>query len=275
MPVPFSLFIAALLCCGGVSGLLSGLFGIGGGILNVPLLDMLFQASGLPPDRALHMAAGTSVLTVVPTAFVALRNQLQRDAVDRVLVRRWGPALVLGALAGGVIANRLPATALSLLFGFFVLMLAGFMGLAPAGLYIRGKPPQGITSKPVALALGLLAGTLGIGGGALTVPVLVLCRMPVHRAIGTSAAITLMIAVPSSIIFMLGQAVSGMPPDDAALIGSFGNVNLLAFALLAPVAMLAAPYGVRLAHRLNAMKLRRSLSLLLAVIALKMIAAGW
>jgi uncharacterized membrane protein YfcA len=271
MPTPELLqFAAAILAAGAFAGLLAGLFGVGGGIITVPVLYSVFKLVHVPPDTAIHVAVGTSLATIIPTSLSSLRAHLQYGAVDKDILRVWGPPVVIGSAMGGIVDNQLSGPALSLIFGIFAIGIAIFMGFAP--MSPKGnEPPQTspIAQRILAWLIGFVSAMVGVGGGSLSVPAMVLSRVPIHRAIGTSTAVGLLISLSATVMFLL-LPVGG----DNSLPGSFGHVNLYAFALLAPATMLTAPKGARLAHRLPAVKLRRIFAIFLLLIAARMIGAA-
>jgi uncharacterized membrane protein YfcA len=280
MPLPeLFAFVLAIVVFGGIAGLIAGMFGIGGGVITVPLLYTIFKSSGVSSDLAIHTAIGTSLLTIIPTSIASLRAHAKHNAVDIAVIKAWAPAIILGAILGGMIANHLSGQALSLIFGFFTAAIAAFMGLTPSNLHAGKKPPKGFAQKSMAFLIGLISAMVGIGGGSLTVPTLVMYRTPIHRAIGTASAIGILISLPASAVFMLSHTSYGANLATAGggfvPFGNFGNVNILAFALLAPVTMLMAPKGARLAHRLHATHLQRIFAFFLALIAVRMIVAAW
>src|SRR5882672_3095421 len=118
MPLPelFS-FVLAIAVFGSIAGLIAGLFGVGGGVIVVPLLYTLFRAVNTAPDIAIHTAVGTSLLTIVLTSIASLRAHSQHDAIDKAILKNWGVAIVLGSILGGLIANHLSGPALSFIFG--------------------------------------------------------------------------------------------------------------------------------------------------------------
>src|ERR1700722_9517024 len=279
MPLPeLFAFVVAVIVFGGIAGVIAGMFGIGGGVIIVPMLFTIFKASGVAPDIAIHMAVGTSLLTIVPTSIASLRAHGRLKAIDRETLKTWSGAVVIGALLGGMIANHLSGQALSFIFGMFTAAIAVAMGLPPPNIHSDGRrPPRGFAQKSLAFLIGLISAMVGIGGGSLTVPTLVMYRMSIHRAIGTASAIGLLIALPASFVFMLSQgslSASSLVEGSHMPIGSFGHVDFLAFALLAPVTMLMAPTGARLAHKLPADNLRRVFAVFLALIAIKMLATA-
>jgi uncharacterized protein len=272
-------FVLAVVVFGGMAGLIAGMFGIGGGVIIVPLLFMIFKASGVVADTAIHTAVGTSLLIIVATSIASLRAHHKHNAVDKALLKEWATPIVIGSILGGLIAVQISGAALSIIFGFFTAAIAIFMALAPSHMHGGSRAPKGFAQKSLAFMIGLISSIVGIGGGSLTVPTLVMYRIPIHRAIGTASAIGLMISIPASIVFMLSHVLHSTLVTASSkapvLLGSFGNVDFLAFALLAPVTMYMAPMGAKLAHRLPAANLRRIFAGFLAVIAIRMIITAW
>lgn len=260
-------FALILFVTGAGAGLIAGLFGVGGGIIVVPVLFAILKLMRVAPDLAIHMAVGTSLAVIVATSIASLRTHARHNAVDRTILKQWSPAIVCGSLLGGYVANILSGPALSLIFGIFTVFIASLMGFAPPHLRMAKHPPKGWKQTPLAGGIGFISALVGVGGGSLSVPTLVLCNVPIHRAVGTASALGFMISLPATAVFMLSKAPAGTLPP-----GSFGHVNLIAFALLAPVTMLTAPIGAKLAHRLHAKKLRRYFAIFLFLVAIKMIA---
>jgi uncharacterized membrane protein YfcA len=274
----FLFFALAILFCGTFAGMLAGLFGIGGGIIMVPILFSLFKAGGSPPDVAMHVAIGTSLMTIVPTSFISMRSHWRHGAVDTTILKQWGPPTMVGAVLGGLAANHMSGSSLTLIFGFFVLAVALVMGLTPANLRANKHLAQTGVQRGLAFVIGLISSLVGVGGGSLSVPTLVICRMPMHRAIGTSAGLGFLISLPAAVVFLFSQLTHGaamrVVMKKGVLAGSFGNVDLLAFVLLVPATMLVAPLGAKLAHRLPPANLQRGFAVFLMVIALRMLYAG-
>jgi len=264
MPPPLDplLFITLLVLLGAAAGGIAGLFGIGGGIVIVPALAMLFKTCGLLPDAAMHAAIGASMMTIVPTSIASIRAHARHDAIDRATVKHWTPTVIGGAIIGGLIALYLSGAALSLIFGVFVGLLALFMGFAPTLRPSPNTSPRGWKQRGLAFVIGFVSALVGIGGGSLTVPTLVISRMPIHKAIGTSSVIGLLISLPAALVYL------------ATHITHEAVLPLASFGILAPLTMVTAPYGAKLAHRLPAQKLKRVFALLLVVIAVKMLRTG-
>jgi uncharacterized membrane protein YfcA len=265
---PLALFAATLLATGVAAGLLAGLLGVGGGIVIVPVLYHLFGALGVDPAVRMHVAVGTSLATIVVTAYRSLASHRAHGAVDTELLRRWAPAVAAGALVGIVGAARLRGGALSAVFGAVALLVSAHMAFGRSGWRVAQAPPGGPGRFAAGGGVGLLSVMMGLGGGTLGVPVLTLLGIPIHRAVGTAAGLGLVIAVPGAIgMALAGLGVPELPP------GCIGYVNALGFALIVPATWWAAPHGARWAHRLPTVGLRRAFALFLGLTALRMLAA--
>jgi len=259
-------FIAAMLLTGAAGGLLAGLLGVGGGIIVVPVLDLVLRLLGISPAVALHCAVATSLATIIPTSVSSTRAHLQRGAVDLALARRWALPLLLGSTAGTLLATRLAGDALAAVFGGVALLVAVKM-LAPLDhLRLREELPHGAAAWTMPFGIGGISSMMGIGGGTLSVPLLTLCSVPIHRAVGTAALFGLAISVPGTLAFMLAAPAPGLLPP-----GSIGYVNLVGFALIAPLSMLTAPWGARLAHRLSRRDLSRAFGVFPGIVAARML----
>ncbi len=257
---------AALLAAGIGAGLLAGMLGVGGGIVIVPVLYHLFSLLGIPEDVRMHVAVGTSLATIIPTSISSARAHASRGAVDMDLLRALGPAVFFGTLMGAGLAGLLRGDVLSAVFAVVALAVAANMAFGMEGVALRDGLPQGWRKLTIGGLIGGISAMMGIGGGSLTVPVLSACQYPIRKAVGTAAAVGLIIAVPGALGFIAtGWGVDGLPP------GSLGYVNLIGFALVVPTTMLAAPWGARLAHAVRPQLLRRAFAAFLCLTALRMI----
>jgi len=260
--------IAGLGLTGVISGLLAGLLGVGGGIVIVPVLFWGLTLFGFPSAIINHLAVGTSLAVIIPTSISSMRAHSRRGTVDWSLLRLWGPAIFTGALIGGVMSKFIPGTGLRLVFGVVGLLVAINMA-SPKHLVVSGHlPKKGWANRAIATVIGFISSLMGIGGGTLSVPTLTSFSYPVHRAVGTSAALGLLIAIPGVAGFIwAGLGVAGRPPL------SLGFVSLPAAAIIAPVSFLLAPWGAKLAHTLNPRYLRLAFAFFLAITAGRMLIA--
>jgi len=263
--------IAALIAAAVAGGLIAGLLGVGGGLILVPALDFALQAAGISPAVALHVAVATSMATIVPTAISSSRSHARRGAVDAAVVRRWSVPIVVGALAGSLLAARLEPAVLAIVFGVVAFAAALKMLLPIDHIVLRQGLPGGVGGALIPAAIGAVSSMMGIGGGTLSVPTMTLLGEPVHKAVGTAALLGLWIAVPATLGYLLAQ-----PPDAAGLPPwTVGYVSLPGLALIAPVTWAVAPLGARLAHSLDRRKLTAAFGVFLLVVALRMLYRAW
>jgi uncharacterized membrane protein YfcA len=252
-----------LLGTGALAGAAAGLLGVGGGLVVVPALTFLFAAWGLEPGLAVHSAVGTSLATIVVTGTASVRAHHRHGAVLWPRVRRLGPAVAVGAVAGALLAHHMPGPGLRAAVGVFELLVAvrmAFSAFAP-------REGQGRPDAPLwGLPIGAVSALVGIGGGTLTVPYLAARGVSLHRAVGTGAALGVPIALAGGIALVLvGWGEAGLPAP------RLGYVYLPGFAAVAVASALFAPLGARLAHRLPADRLRRVFAVVLAVAGLRML----
>ncbi len=262
----FLLWVAPYLVLGAFTGFAAGMLGIGGGLVLVPILTMMFAAQGVfPPGEVLHMALGTSMASIIFTAIASLRAHHSHGAVLWDVVKTITPGILIGTGVGTLFASNVPVRALAVFFAGFVCLVALQMGLN-----LKPKPsrelPGPIVVGVVGMVIGVLSSLVAIGGGALTVPFLSWCNVQVQKAIGTSAAVGLPIAIGGTVGYVFnGWGVGGLPS------GSLGFVYLPALAVLVVMSMLTAPYGARMAHRLPVLTLKRIFAVLLVLLAAKMV----
>jgi uncharacterized membrane protein YfcA len=248
--------LLALLAAGGLlAGFLSGLLGIGGGGVLVPVLYEVFGVAGVPEDVRMHVTLGTTLGVIAPTVFRSFSAFRARGTVDLDVVKRMGPWIFLGVVAGVIIAYYASSEALRWVWVFFGTLLALKMFLGRDDWKLADHLPGPPWFETAAFLIGLLSTLMGIGGATFTVPLLTLHGMPLLRAVGTATGIGTVIAVPGIIGYIIsGWGEQSLPPL------SLGYVNIGAL-LIVPLAVLASPYGVRLAHRIS----KRALELAFAV----------
>jgi uncharacterized membrane protein YfcA len=234
---------AAMLLTGCVAGVLAGLFGIGGGIVIVPVLEATLGIAGVDPAIRMHIAVATSLATIVPTSLSSARAHHARQSVDLDIVRRWSPWVLIGALGGAWVAAQLQSRTLAIVFATLALLVAVKMLLLPETRSLARSVPAGPAMIPVPLGIGAASSMMGIGGGTFSVMTLTLFGMPIHRAIGTAALFGLAISLPGTAGYILtGWSDPRLPPL------CLGYVSLVGFLLIAPATWLTAPLGARLAH---------------------------
>ncbi|MGI9309277.1 MAG: sulfite exporter TauE/SafE family protein [Gammaproteobacteria bacterium] len=261
------IWLVPLLAAAGVlAGLLAGLLGVGGGVIVVPALYLIFGYLDVELAVRMHLAVGTSLATMIPTSIRSVRAHNARGAFDATIFWQWVPAMAVGVLSGAWIASQVNFVVLVGLFGCVALIVALYMAFADAEWKIADKPPGKLWRQPLAAMIGCISSMMGIGGGTFSVPVLTLFGLPIHRAVGTAAGLGMVIAIPGMLGFIAGGwNSSGLPPF------SLGYVSWLAFLLLSPATILAAPWGARLAHSLSPKTLRRVFAVFLGVTSMRML----
>lgn len=259
------LFFAAYVLVGGVVGTLAGLLGIGGGLIVVPALMFLFAVEKLPAPYHVHLAVGTSLATIIFTGFASVRAHHAHGAVEWGVVFRMTPGILIGTGGAALLALHLSTGFLKWLFACFVIFVALQMILDIKPHAARDIP--GRTGLFTAGALiGGLSSLVGIGGGSMTVPFLVWCNVTVQRAIATSAAIGLPIALAGTTGYMIsGYGISGLPA------WCIGFIYLPALLGIAFASMLTAPMGARLAHRLPVQNLKKAFACFLLIMATRLV----
>jgi uncharacterized membrane protein YfcA len=255
----------AMLLTGCVAGVLAGLFGIGGGIVIVPVLEAALGFAGVDPAIRMHIAVATSLATIIPTSISSARAHHARDSVDIPLVRRWAVFVLAGAVAGAWLASQLHSRTLALVFAALALLVALKMLLLPGTRNVTAEVPRGVLVPAIPIAIGGASSMMGIGGGTFSVMALTLFGMPIHRAVGTASLFGLVISLPATLAYVAnGWGDPRLPP------WSLGFVNLLGFLLIAPATWLTAPLGARIAHAFTPRTLSIAFGLFLAVVAVRL-----
>lgn len=261
-----SLILIAYVIVGFVAGLLSGLLGLGGGVVIVPSLLVLFSWQQFPEDQLMHLATGTSLATVVITSLMTTWVQSKQKSVQWAVLTWLIPGMVLGALGGIVVGNFLPGAFLKSAFAFFCLLLGVKMLLATQSLITpEKKAPPKVLAIVLAIFIGMCAGLLGIGGGVLVIPLLLWYGLEVPQVSATSAACALPTAASGAITAMVvGWHTLGLPAK------SLGFVYWPAAVSMGIASLFASPIGVWLVHRLPVAIVKRIFGGILLIIAATM-----
>jgi uncharacterized protein len=251
--------VAELLLLGVATGFLAGLLGIGGGMLMVPFLTMIFSHRGVDPALAVKMAIATSMATILFTSISSVRAHHARGAVRWRLVARFAPWLVLGGLLAG-------AGMFSLLKGWVLaLVFAGFVGFSATQMLLNRKPqpsrqmPGTLGTGLAGTGIGFISGLVGAGGAFISVPFMTWCNVPMHNAVATSAALGFPIALSNTV----GYVIAGWNLPPSPVPGTLGYLVLPALATIAVASVLTAPLGARAAHAMDTTSLKRVFAVLL------------
>lgn len=259
---------ATLLAAGALTGMLAGMFGVGGGALIVPVLYEVFGVLDVPDETRMPLAVGTSLAIIIPTSIRSWLSHRARGAVDASLLKIWAVPIILGVLAGAVIARFAPALVFQLVF----VVVAGVNAIklisGTKRWDIAADLPTGAPLRAYGGVIGLFSSLMGIGGGQIANIIMTTHGRPIHQAVATSAGIGVLISVPGAIGYMLaGWGQPGLPAD------AIGFVSLLGFILFVPTTLMTASLGVRLAHSLSSRALELAFGIFLSIVCLRFIYA--
>ncbi|MBN8759900.1 MAG: hypothetical protein BGO61_06430 [Thiobacillus sp. 65-69] len=265
MPELAPALLAGYFALGLATGFVAGLLGVGGGLIIVPVLIVLLHAQGLAAGMEPQLALGTSLAVIVFTSLSSVRAHHRHGAVEWTVVRRITLGVLAGTFVGALLASRVPATVLKVFFVAFLFYAAIQMWLDFRPAPHRAMPGRAGTTLAGSV-IGLVSSWVGIGGGTLSVPFMLFHNIPLHRAIGTSAAIGFPIALAGAAGYVVGgRHTAGLPT------GSLGFVYLPALAGIVAGSVLTAPLGAWTSHRLPVRRLKRIFALLLLVLAIRML----
>ena len=240
------LLIILLLTTGIFAGTIAGLFGIGGGVVIVPALYYIFTLAEIDESSRMHLAVGTSLANIIPTSIISSYSHYKRKAVDFNLIKLIAPSLVVGVIFGAFVVSNISGSSLMLTYAILLFLIAlQFFFWRDEWQLADGFPKNNLKHIYGSL-IGFLSTIIGIGGGSLSTPLLKIYNFEIHKAIGTAAGIGAIIAIPGTIGFVL----SGIY-NNVSLPLSVGYVNFLGLMMVSPMTVLAAPYGVKLAHYLS------------------------
>src|SRR5215467_2800888 len=249
----------AVIAGGVVSGLLAGLFGIGGGAVIVPVLFEVFRLLGVPDEVRMQLCVGTSLAIIVPTTVRSYWAHRAKGLVVSAVLRSWTLPAVIGVALGSITAAIAPAAVFELAFVVIAAIIATKF-LAGREDWVLGRLlPGRIGMAAYGFVVGLASSMMGISGGSLATLVMTLYGVPIHNAVATAAG--------------LGYIVAGLPHQALLPPVSLGFVSVIGVVLIAPIASWIAPFGARLAHRLPKRRLDIWFCLFLIAASLRFVAS--
>ncbi|WP_017443784.1 sulfite exporter TauE/SafE family protein [Gayadomonas joobiniege] len=257
---------AGLAATGVFAGILAGLFGVGGGIVIVPVLYFLLQQFNVSPESAMQIATATSLATIIPTSVSSIRAHQKKGNIHGALLKLWGPIIILFAVLGSFAASQISGHSLTLMFAVIALLVSLNMLFRSGAPALFNQLPGRFLQRIMAAAVGGLSVMIGIGGGTIGVPLLTSFNVAAHKAVGTAAVFGLLIAVPGTLVMLL----TGIAPADAPF-GNWGLISLPAFLILMPLTILFAPIGANIGSRLNSAQLKKGFAVLLVITGIRMI----
>lgn len=260
-----ALLAVAILVAGTMAGFFAGLLGIGGAAFIVPVLYEVFRLLNVPEEVRFHLCVGTSLAFIVPISIRSFLVHREKGAVRMDVLRLWAVPVVIGVIVGALIAYVASSAIFKSIYIVFTVAMAARLLFGRENWRIAGHLP----SRPVTIAsgfvIGLISALMGVGGGGFSTIFLTLYGQTIHVAVATSSGVGIFISIPGTIGYMLAgwphQAL--MPPL------SVGYVSFLGLLLFAPVSVLAAPYGARLAHKWSRRRLEMAFGLFLLAVAIR------
>lgn len=261
--------LLAVIAAGGVTGLLAGLFGIGGGAVIVPVLFEIFQLFGVPDTVRMQLCIGTSLAIILPTAWRSYQAHRARGMVIPDVLRIWTVPVIAGVALGAAIASVAPAAIFKVVFVLIAALIVTKMLFVRDRWRIADGLPGRKAMVGYGFAIGLGSSLMGISGGSLATMVLTLYGKPIHNAVATSSGI----GVPISIAGTLGYIAAGLPHQALLPPLSLGFVSLIGVAAIAPISSWVAPLGARLAHALPTRWLEVAFGLFLLLAAGRFVAS--
>jgi uncharacterized protein len=253
--------VAAVVSAGIMTGMLAGLFGIGGGAVIVPVLFEVFRVVGVPDEVRMQLCIGTSLAIIVPTTIRSYRAHRARGFVIAPVMRDWAVPSMIGVVLGSVAAAIAPAGMFKIAFVVIAGIIATKLLLGRDDWLIANDLPGRLTMNGYGFLIGLASSLMGISGGSLATLVLTLYGKPIHNAVATSAGI----GVPITIAGTVGYCLAGLPHQSQLPPFSIGFVSVIGVLMMAPISSYVAPFGARLAHALPKRRLEVAFGLFLLV----------
>ncbi|HEY8578359.1 MAG TPA: sulfite exporter TauE/SafE family protein [Beijerinckiaceae bacterium] len=260
-----AILAVGLVASGAITGVLAGVFGVGGGAVIVPVLYELFRLIGVPDDVRMALCVGTSLAIIIPTSIASFRAHRKRGTVDMDILRAWAVPVVIGVILGAAAARFAAPAVFQLVF----VLVAGVNAVRLIGDFnwrLGTDMPKGALMRAYGLMIGVLSALMGIGGGQISTMLMTFYKRPIHQAVSTSAGMGVLISIPGAIGYMAaGFGKAGLPPL------SVGFVSFIGVLLFAPVSIFTAPLGARLAHAMSKRKLEVAFGLFLAVVSIRFV----
>ncbi len=270
VPLSELLWLAVAIVAGGVvTGILAGLFGIGGGAVIVPVLYEVFRILGVPDEVRMQLCVGTSLAIIVPTTIRSYLAHRAKGAVLHEVLRAWSIPAVVGVAAGSIVAAFAPSAVFKLAFVAIALFVGGKFLFGRDTWRIADQLPGRAAMTAYGLLVGLASSLMGVSGGSVSNIIQTLYGIPIHNAVATSAGL----GVPITIAGTLGYVLAGWPHQALLPPLSLGFVSLVGVVVMAPVSSFTAPYGARLAHATPKRRLEIAFGVFLLLIAARFIAS--
>jgi uncharacterized protein len=267
-----------LVVAGALSGFLAGVFGIGGGAILVPVFYECFRLAGVPLEVRMPLCVGTSLAVIIPTSIRSFRAHYARGAVDMAIIRRWWLTILIGVVAGSVVARYAPERLFKIVFVVVAYAATLRMFFARESWKLGDDLPKGPLMKLYGFLIGVLSTLMGIGGGLFSNLLMTLYGRSIHQSVASSSALAVLISIPAA----LGYVYAGWPaaahfPQVMALQFPFalGYVSLIGAVLVMPTSLVTATLGVRAAHALSKRQLEVAFGCYLLIVGSRFVMSLW
>lgn len=257
-------FAVGIAAAGVVSGLLAGIFGIGGGAVLVPVFYQVFGMLGVDEAVKMHLAVGSSLAIIIPTSIRSFTGHKARGVVDMDLLRKFLIPVPVGVVLASITAAYISSEGLRVIFAVIMLLVAFRMLFNRESWRLGDDLPRNPALSIIGTVIGYFSTLMGIGGGVMNNTFMTLFNRPIHQAVATSSGVGVMIAIPGTIGYIWAGWGNPLLP-----LASTGYVNWIAVALVIPIAILVTPYGVRIAHALKKRQLETAFGIFAVFIALR------
>ena len=248
-----------------IVGFMAGFFGIGGGLIMVPILFYIFGFAGIEQAFIMHLAIGTSFSIIIPTSVISTMTHMKFKAVDLSIVKTFGAFVAIGVVLGTIFAVSLKTSSLVLFFSIMTLIFAIYFLMAKEKINTSLREINLIYRVVCGFLSGFLSAPMGIAGGVINTPILKMFGYPIKVAIGSSAAVGFLIAL----IGAIGFAISGSYLN-ANVPLSLGFVNLPTFLIFVPITMFMAKIGAKTVHKIDKRIIGKLLGIYLFIISCKL-----
>jgi uncharacterized protein len=280
LPITSEMLELALLlvAVGMLSGFLAGLFGIGGGAILVPVFYECFRLAGVPLEVRMPLCVGTSLAIIIPTSITSYRAHQARGAIDKEILHSWWLPILIGVLAGSVIARYAPERLFKIVFVMVAYFATVRLLTANENWKLGDDLPKGALMRVFGFCVGLLATLMGVGGGLFANLLMTFYGRPIHQGVATSSAIAVLVSIPGAIGYIYaGWPVAAHYPDVVALQTplALGYVSLIGAVLVMPTSLLTAPLGVKVAHAMTKKTLERAYGTYLLIVGTRFAISLW
>ncbi len=250
---------------GAFAGILAGLLGIGGGLIIVPILTFMFNLQNFPQEHIMHLALGTSLASIIFTSCSSAYSHHKHGAVNWDIVKKISLGIIIGTYCGSYLASKIPAHVLQIIFSCFIFYVSSQMFFGKKNLGTK-EMPKTFGLSITGLIIGSISSLVGIGGGTLSVPFMLWHSVEMRKAIATSAAIGIPIAVSGCIGYLInGFSATNLPQY------AYGYIYVPALIGLVLCSMLTAPIGAHFTHTLPVAKIKKFFACLLIIVGIRML----